>query len=801
MKKTPLGLISILFIAIVGAWIWFTVMPQWLPKEEPLLSDFSGQRALKHIEFISKKPHCVGSENHEFVGQYIITELEQLGLKPTLQVGTTLSKGGILAKASNIVATIKGTSNSKSLLLLSHYDSAPHSKSHGASDDASGVATILEGIRAFLHIKTPHTNDIIIVFSDAEELGLNGAQLFVNQNPLSKNVGVAINFEARGTSGPAYMLMETTGGNSQMVREFANSNPRFPVSNSLMYSIYKMLPNDTDLTVFREQGNIQGFNFAFIDGHFNYHTKQDDINHIDHRTVAHQGYNLMSLLKYFGNAKLSMLSSTDDQVYFNTPFSFFHYSNAWNLPLLIFSFLLFAVLIVIGIAKRILFPALISRGLVLFLCAVVMAAGIAFFGYKICFAVYPQFSDILQGFPYNGHLYIAGFVLISIAVGFMFYSNARNEFAILNYSIAPIAIWLIINTGLVLYLPGGSYFIIPIIFALIMLACNIITQHPMRLINLLCSIPAIIIFSPFIFTLPIGLGIKVIAGSAALTVLLFGLLLPIFGMFNRKGIWSIVFLISAIGCFIWAHFESGYEPGKAKPDSLVYIYNSDVDKAYWASYDNQADAFTKTYLNDKPRSVAGINQYQIKSKYGNAFKLASEALVREIVEPQVEFDKDSVVYDKRFVKIKITPRRNVNRYDIYASESLSIMNMKANGATVYGEQGHYKRDGRHVLTYFVSGNEPLSMQFVVQKDAILDLELVESSFDLMENPVFMMSRRPAWIMPKPFVINDAVMIIKKIKPTPKIIVPIEVQKNFSIQRAIETDTIQDPDEGFRKDLP
>jgi hypothetical protein len=25
------------------------------------------------------------------------------------------------------------------------------------------------------------------------------------------------------------------------------------VSNSLMYSIYKMLPNDTDLTVFREQ--------------------------------------------------------------------------------------------------------------------------------------------------------------------------------------------------------------------------------------------------------------------------------------------------------------------------------------------------------------------------------------------------------------------------------------------------------------------------------------------------------------------------------------------------------------------
>jgi hypothetical protein len=34
-----------------------------------------------------------------------------------------------------------------------------------------------------------------------------------------------------------------------LVKEFAAANTTFPVSNSLMYSIYKMLPNDTDLTV------------------------------------------------------------------------------------------------------------------------------------------------------------------------------------------------------------------------------------------------------------------------------------------------------------------------------------------------------------------------------------------------------------------------------------------------------------------------------------------------------------------------------------------------------------------------
>jgi hypothetical protein len=44
------------------------------------------------------------------------------------------------------------------------------------------------------------------------------------------------------------MLMETNGGKGSGKR-ICCSKHYFPVSNSLMYSIYKMLPNDTDLTV------------------------------------------------------------------------------------------------------------------------------------------------------------------------------------------------------------------------------------------------------------------------------------------------------------------------------------------------------------------------------------------------------------------------------------------------------------------------------------------------------------------------------------------------------------------------
>src|SRR5690606_25726243 len=111
----------------------------------------------------------------------------------------------------------------------------------------------------------------------------------------------------RGTGGPSYMLMEVNKGNAAMIKGFSTAGLSYPATNSLMYSIYKMLPNDTDLTVFREGGNIQGFNFAFIDDHFNYHTIQDDVNHLDVHSLTHQGTYLMPLLKHFGDADLYSL--------------------------------------------------------------------------------------------------------------------------------------------------------------------------------------------------------------------------------------------------------------------------------------------------------------------------------------------------------------------------------------------------------------------------------------------------------------------------------------------------------------
>ena len=164
--------------------------------------------------------------------------------------------------------------------------------------------------------------------------------------------------------------------------------------------------------------------------------------------------------------------------------------------------------------------------------------------------------------------------------------------------------------------------------------------------------------------------------------------------------------------------------------------------------------------------------------------------------PIVEFLKDSVVGSNRYLKIRITPTRKVNRYDILANENLVIQNFKANGLTLLGQKGSkYERKGKKLLSYYVVDQLPLEIEFNVAANSVLDLDLMESSFDLMNNPLFQMAKRADWMMPTPFVLNDAVIIKEKIKPSPKTVKPIVLNVGNAIEKdslVVEKDSLRKP---------
>ena len=143
-------IVSVLIILGVIYWSFADLKPSLSSNKTISETEFSIDNALNHLKNISKEAHFVGSEEHKRVQNYIVAELRKMGFETEIQTQTAINKKWFAATtAENIIAKLKGSDSEKALMLLTHYDSNPHS-SLGASDAGSGVVTILEGLRAFL---------------------------------------------------------------------------------------------------------------------------------------------------------------------------------------------------------------------------------------------------------------------------------------------------------------------------------------------------------------------------------------------------------------------------------------------------------------------------------------------------------------------------------------------------------------------------------------------------------------------------------------------------------------------------
>jgi len=728
-----------------------------------------------HLAAISQKPHYVGSQEHANVRAYIVKQLEALGLETQIQEGYSISKWGNMAKPKNILARIKGREQGKALMLLSHYDSNAHS-SPGASDAGSGVVTILEGLRAYLSEGKIPKNDLIICITDAEELGLNGADIFVNQHPWAKEVGLVLNFEARGSGGPSYMLIETNGGNASLMKEFVEANPEFPVANSLAYSIYKMLPNDTDLTVFRRDGDIDGFNFAFIDDHYDYHTANDTYARLDRNTLEHQGSYLMPMLHHFSEANLSNLKNQNDDIYLNMPlFGMVTYPFAWILPMLFIVIILFLALVFYGIMKRKLEGPEIARGFIPLLASLLTVIILGYALWELLKSIYPEYSEMLHGFTYNGHTYIAAFVFLALAICFWVYHKFYRPGNTGSLLIAPLALWILISAIVAVKLQGASFFIIPVIFGLIGLFILIQQKEPSLVLMALLSFPVLFIMSPLVKMFPVGLGffmgdsdgtqfsMKIV--SMILVVLIFGLLLPVFGFFKHKKRWSYGAFLIAVVLLLSAHFNSSFTNDNPKPNSLVYALNADDNTAIWATYDELLDDWTKNFLGDDP-DIVDENSNTFDSKYGTGYTFTKSAAVKEIQPPYVDIRTDTIIGDLRHINMFISQQRPVNRMELFADRSIVFKDFNINGVDVYKKNDNANAfDNRwrnRLFSFYVSDNDPLILTFSVPKDQKTIFTLYEASFDLLGNAQFTVPKRQDDMIPKPFVLNDAVLVKKTI---------------------------------------
>lgn len=337
--RGPATLVALLIM------VWLSLPARTMPPTRAANAPdhlFSSARAMTELIDIARAPHPPGSPEHTRVRGLLLDRLRSLGLDPEVQATTWLREADDQATGAtvrNIVARVPGTASTGAIVLTAHYDS--RTLSPGAGDDGVGVVTILETLRA-LQTGPALQNDLIVLITDAEELGLLGARAFVERHPWMSDVRMVVSIEMRGAGGPSIMF-ETNADNGWIIERLGAADPA-PMANSVSMAIYERMPNDTDFTPFKERG-VQGLNFAAIGRANVYHQSFDSPENLDEGTLQHHGERVLALVRDLGGQNLAAVDAPP-RAFFILPFlGLVHYPQSWALAL---TGLLAVVLLAVG---------------------------------------------------------------------------------------------------------------------------------------------------------------------------------------------------------------------------------------------------------------------------------------------------------------------------------------------------------------------------------------------------------------------------------------------------------------------
>jgi len=530
-------------------------------------SEFSAARALALLREIlgDEAPHPVGSEANRRVQDRILAEMDRLGLRREVQEAFACGRFGMCATVRNLLARIPGERPGKAVLLMAHHDSVPAGP--GAGDDGSGVAIALEAARALLS-GPPLPRPVILLVDDGEEGGLIGAQAFLDGHPWAREVGAIVNLEARGTSGPSLMF-QTTGDDGWLVRLLAGALPR-PAASSLFPAVYRLLPNDTDLSVF-EPLRLPGVNFALIGGAARYHTPRDDLAHLDPGSLQHHGDNGLAMVRALAGADLDD-PPRGNAVFFDVlGLLVVRWPEKASLPLA----LLAAVLALAGTWVRTRRERLgeAALGLLAFLAAPIAAATLAL-------AAPPAAG----AGPFVAHPSAATAAFLAAGAGAVFLAAALFRRAGPHGLRAGAAVgWAALAVATAVLLPGASHlFAVPALAAATVLAPSLARPEHAAADLAVAAVAGLVLFPVALLVLD-ALGVGAAPIGAAVAALALSPLAPLAAAFPQARRWLPAGAAGA--AFVLALGVAAAVPRHSPdaPEHVVVLFHQDADsgRARW----------------------------------------------------------------------------------------------------------------------------------------------------------------------------------------------------------------------------
>ncbi len=573
-------------------------------------TEFSALRAIEHSRATALVPHPMGTAADETVRAYIVGKLKEMGVEVEEQHGDSASRRGhgkTFEICTNVIGRIPGTANTKAFTLMAHYDSVPYGP--GASDDGSGMVTMLETARA-IKAGAPPKNDVIFLFTDGEESGEVGARAFMD-TPWADRVGVILNFEARGTAGPS-MMFETSPGNGWLIPEAAKAGVDLRAC-SLMYDVYKRMPFNSDFTAAKHRG-LKGFNVAFIDNFCWYHTKNDTPEHMSLASLQNHGSYALGLARHFGNLPLDGDLVKPDLVYFNAIGSrILYYPMAWSGPIVCGACVVFLLMLLLGLIRGHATLLGFLGGILAFALATVASMLTVLVGLAVIYGpqkLYAQYSTDITHLPdlvalNHNTLYGWAFAALAIGVFMACYQGWCRVLRTANLAAGALAWWALIAVAIQHFMPGGSYIAAwPLLFASLGLAVSFLwkaeaSPSALRVFLLgIFAVPGIVLVAPSYQVLLSTIMVMMAPGLALLMALVLSLIIPQVPLMTRPNRWWLPVCATAVAVLMLAFgvANSGYTAERPRLNSVAYGLNLDTGSASWFSYDQQLDEWTSTFF-------------------------------------------------------------------------------------------------------------------------------------------------------------------------------------------------------------
>ena len=729
-----LGVVVALVLSMLVAVVLLTLEPlEPLPASAPT-NEFSAERAFYQVDRIAQRPHPVGSAANTEVREYLVGQLEDLGLRPTVQATTavqTIPDGtASLARVNNIHARIEGTDPTGHVVIVAHLDSVPNSP--GASDDGAGVAAILEIARALTSGSSPR-NDVDIVLTDAEEPGLLGAQAFVDTGTLDPHRSVVLNLEARGTSGPTLMF-ETNPDNANVIPALASA--RRPIAGSESAELYRLLPNDTDFTVFSRAG-FAGMNFAFVEGSAHYHAPGDSPSNLDPSSLQHMGATVLDVVRHLARQDLGAPRG-GPLTYFSALGQLVYYPQGLAVPLAVLAAVAFAATVLCA-RRRGLLARAVAVAAVRFLALLVVTGGIGVGARQALLLLHPGYGSFLARDTYRPEWYAAGLLALTAAPAVAWYLLMRRRSKPEEVAVAIWA-WLVVFALITaVFVPGAAY-----MFTWTALVGCCALAAAMRwggadptwrqLACCAAAVPAILAFLPLV---DFSTGLASAAFPTSIAVLVLVIALPVLDLLAPRRAWLVPVVVSVVGLALFAtglHIDA-FDTQHPRQTSLVYALDADQEQASWFSADLAPAPWTARYANtehsDADDRFPANGIFSLPSRYH-----AGPASVAQLAPPDVTVARSERDGDTRDLELRVAPA-GATRLALYAdtgAHTLEHATVDELDVDVAGGQPQGTEPSKWGFVFHAVPPEGIDVTLRVRGEGLLPLRVVTYRDGLSQVP-------------------------------------------------------------------